>query len=506
MYEENLHITPDPQKGYPRPDIPADEAWKNMSDLLDNAMPVKPPETPPAPPKAPPSAGGGLLGLSSQTWFIVLGVLGVVSVLTWGVIHLANRPGTSAVINDTNTAVSAGTVADTLTYTDQNTALSSGEVLPHRTVEYQEIYKNLPDSLQVADAAARPEIPAQNGNEELVVSRPGDEIKNEQEPSLFISPIAGQAEEMPAVTVPEQPVTTNRTTTIEDMPIPVTQPAYEDVPKDTIIKADFLTVPPKSAGDTMKIPDRLLEDGIIPANAAADETPLDTNKPEGQGKTKRSPGMPENLSWQIGLFGNFGEVVQKERDPNLFYGGMVTAGLWSEKLKAGIETGIGWEEYKDYGTITEITRKTDSIPLDSLGNYQYINTDTASVFEYKYRYQYLKVPLFVSKQVLTAGRFSLDIKTGPLLGFIIKKKELIYEPGPAEGEVISIDNKNYTRLDLSWQWHVILPLNWNFNEKLSLSLSPFGIFYLNNLYNRKNRPAGMLFGIGIYGGLVYRFR
>ena len=41
---------------------------------------------------------------------------------------------------------------------------------------------------------------------------------------------------------------------------------------------------------------------------------------------------------------------------------MVTGGLWHKKLKAGIETGIGWTVYNDYGSVLNNVRITDSIP------------------------------------------------------------------------------------------------------------------------------------------------
>jgi len=215
--------------------------------------------------------------------------------------------------------------------------------------------------------------------------------------------------------------------------------------------------------------------------------------------------MSNNLSWQLGVSGNTGEVVQKGRNPNLYYGGMVTGGLWHKKLKAGIETGIGWTGYNDYGSVLNNVRITDSISGDTVN--QVTHVDTTRIDAYKYRYQYIQVPLFISKQVISKGKFALDIKTGPVIGFLISQRQIPdYTSGPENGEILSTADNDYTRLKISWQWDVMVQLRWNFNERLSFTLSPSGILYLNNLYENNNRPASMPFGIGVSAGLIYKFK
>jgi hypothetical protein len=211
--------------------------------------------------------------------------------------------------------------------------------------------------------------------------------------------------------------------------------------------------------------------------------------------------MSENLTWQTRISGNIGQVVQKGRNPNLFYGGKVTGGLWHKKLKAGIETGLGWMINNDYGSVLNNIRVKDSITGDTLGKV------TTRVSAYKYRYQYFQVPLFISKQVFAKGKFSLDLKTGPLIGIMISERRIEdYTSGPDNGEILSTINNDYSRLKISWQWQVMTQLRWNFNDRFSFTLSPSGIFYLNNLYNRNNRPANQPLGIDVYGGLIYKLK
>jgi hypothetical protein len=119
----------------------------------------------------------------------------------------------------------------------------------------------------------------------------------------------------------------------------------------------------------------------------------------------------------------------------------------------------------------------------------------------------LQVPLLISKQIVAKGKFAFDIKTGAAIGFLISQRQIPdNSSGPENGEILSTVNSDYTRLKISWQWDVIVQLRWNFNDRLSFTLSPSAIFYLNNLYESSNRPASMPFGIGVNAGLIYKFK
>ena len=101
MYDGNLHITPEPDKGYPQPEVPADEAWNNMAELLNAEMPVSPPD-PASSPKKPFSGRGGISGSIGQMLGSALLILGVAGLIIWGVLSSTHRPETSVTINDSN--------------------------------------------------------------------------------------------------------------------------------------------------------------------------------------------------------------------------------------------------------------------------------------------------------------------------------------------------------------------------------------------------------------------
>jgi hypothetical protein len=473
MNEENLHIIPDPQKGYPEPEIPADYAWNKMAELLDTEMPVS--ETGPASPTKPPSppAGGGT-SISIHFWGVILGVVVIVSLLTWGILSLTNKNGTAPATSNTTNAVQESILIDSLATVNQ-------------TIPIDENSKTTP--LKVIDPDSKNDLPVDKPTRK-------DTIQTSAVSQAAIQPIAIE----PELHGQENIIKPNND-------IPGQEPEIQGVIKDSSVHSnpDPLPVTISNEPDSFKSSATLVTEKKSPDNKEVDKRSDIINQSEKLEKQQKLSGKSEKLSWATGIYGNIGQVIQKDRDLNLFYGGMVTAGLYHNKLDAAIETGIGWEQCNDYGSITNNIQITDSIPGDSLNPVRY--QDTTQVSAFQYRYQYLQVPLFISKQLLAKRKLSLGLKTGPVLGIMISDKKILdYTSGPEEGEIMNTIDNDYSRLKLSWQWQAMIELRWDFNDRLSLNLNPAVIFYLNNLYLKDDRPPNMPYGIGLYGGLVYRFK
>lgn len=270
---------------------------------------------------------------------------------------------------------------------------------------------------------------------------------------------------------------------------------------------------------------------LVSDNKTQEDQVTNKNKTAGLGETisGNMPGIDtsapkllktKSMVWQAGIYGNIGNVYQKDRNANLFYGGMITGGFWNTKWNAGVETGIGFSKYKDYGSVENSWMTNDSIikidtiwhQLDSISYYElhdstfYSTVAHSQTINHHYSYTYLQVPFFITKQIATFGKFSLDIKAGPLVGFMISKKETITGSMPPENVIVTSLDKNYTRLDISWQLHLSPQIRWNISDKLSFEISPTAVFYLNNLYDNKNRPTSKPYGLSVYGGAIYKFK
>jgi len=492
MNDENLHITTDPHKGIPEPEIPADEAWNNMAAMLDAEMPVSPSDSAPSQ-KSPSSGGGGILGSGIQFWSVGLIVLGVAGVVTWGVLRHSNKPETSVINKDTINVIQHTTVTDSLNTNNQNKPSLTGSFKSPTTMDTHDKKMDLPLKSSENDITVKSKV----------IPQAKDIAKNERHPALTFSSVSKPSEPKTKDIVPSQTGTENTTDTVD---INSRQkPIIEEKSKDTVKPLEIQSNPPLPDVESVESSDNTVP-AVNPAvNPLADMKADNTQNNASSKKSNNSFRMSENLSWQLGVSGIIGEVVQKGRNPNLYYGAMVIGGLWHKKLKAGIETGIGWMVYNDYGSVSNNVRITDSIQGDTVHPVTHI--DTTMISSSKYRYQYLQIPLFISKQIVGKGKFVFDIKTGPVIGILISQKQVSSSTsGPENGEILSTVNSDYTRLKISWQWHLMLQLRWNLNDRLSFTISPSGIYYLNNLYDRNNKPPSMPFGIGVNAGLIYKFK
>ena len=202
MNDENLHITPDPHKGIPEPDIPADEAWNNMSKILDAEMPGSPNDPAPSQ-KSPSSGGGGLLGGSIQFWSAGLIILGVAGIVTWGVLRHTNKPEPPVKKQETINVIQNNTIADSLPAGKQSNPSSPGNIKSPSA-------KAMHGTTMISQERSRTkEITVQSKTTSGTANIAG----NEQSPGLTSASIPRPSETATRAIVPSQTATDSLTTT-----------------------------------------------------------------------------------------------------------------------------------------------------------------------------------------------------------------------------------------------------------------------------------------------------
>jgi hypothetical protein len=503
VHEDNLHIIPDPQKGFPAPEIPADEAWNKMALLLAAEVP---------PTEANDQTSSKLSGKqqairhiagNSHIWGIALIGVGLAGALLWGSILLKKSYDTPVKDKEAIFSENKMVISDTI---------SSGN---DKIIEDKEIAEALKtDGMQVPKTYA-PVVLEQKELTELPKSTYG---KNSISSSVSTAEIETKNSREEAVSVPASEARFSNS----ESKIPITtvgdevQERNRASAKDTIVKA--FTVSP----DTLQNPKST--DGIESQNANSTFSNVSNNskgKPDSGNIPENPSKSPRNLEWHGTVYGNFGQVYQKERNANTFYGCFITGGLWNPKLNAGIETGMGIGNYKDYGTIENTFLKMDSIitrdtiwhQVDSIWIPEIFDTaiyfplTSHDTLTYNYNYTYLQIPFFITKQIADFGKFSFGIKVGPQVGFLISTNESVTHSNiSASGDLTGVVNKNYTRLDVSWQLLFAPQIRWDISDRLALGISPSVVLFLNNLYDKKNRPSSTPYGLSIYGGITYKFK
>jgi len=503
VHEDNLHIIPDPLKGFPAPEIPADEAWSRMALLLDAEIPQTP-ETDPSSNALPnkPKASGLITG-GSHMWGIAVVGVGLASAVLWGTMLL--KKSFDAPVKDKNTELSQNNIVISDTILSENNRINENEELAEakKTIGIQVSKSFVPDVLEQKELTELTKATNSKNSVYNSVSTPGIETKKCPEKAV-LDPAAEARLIAPESNIVIAPVRYEE------------QERNKATGEDTIVNA-FIASP-----DTQQNQKPAAGIELQIANNTFPDTGNNSRRNPDSGKiTENSSKSPRNLIWQCAVSGNLGHVYQKERNKNTYYGCFITGGLKNLKLSAGIETGIGIGNYKDYGTIENTWLKMDSIItqdtiwhtvdsilipeiIDTTIYYPVTNHDTIT---YNYDYTYLQIPFFITKQIADFGRVSLDIKAGPQVGFLISTNESVTHSNiSASGELTGRTNKKYTRLDISWQLLFAPQIRWDISDNLSFGMSPSITLFLNNLYEQKNRPDSMPYGLSVYGSFIYNFR
>jgi hypothetical protein len=141
-------------------------------------------------------------------------------------------------------------------------------------------------------------------------------------------------------------------------------------------------------------------------------------------------------------------------------------------------------ETTHYTTLVEVY---DSVP--------YSKSNTISN-----KYYYLKIPLLMGVELYKRRNFGSSLNGGIIYNFLLGKNETeisYYEP---DSRVTSVDYRETTRLEHSFNLSLHLNFEWQINQKLNCYVYPSFNYYLNHLYDGKEgaRPLSIGFGAGIF--------
>ncbi len=292
---------------------------------------------------------------------------------------------------------------------------------------------------------------------------------------------------------------------LENTKLQIKQPEYpvKAVAKDTNVNILVQAEKPNQPTDTIR--------------QSSSKTNTDAKATDA--KTKKI--KPGTLQWQTSIYGNTGMVLQQQRAANFMYGVMGTIGLWHNNFKAGVETGVGLQAYKDQGEIKNTYRIYDTIiVLDTIWHqdsgfiYPEITTkylpytrDTNQITSLNHTYSYLQFPLLFTKQILKLKNLSVDIKAGPIVGLQLSKNTFRKTVGSPEGGIlINTVTTDYTRLQTHWQILISPQIKYNLSKKVVISLSPCLSLFPDKLYSAANRPKSTPYGLSVYGGIIYRLK
>jgi hypothetical protein len=121
------------------------------------------------------------------------------------------------------------------------------------------------------------------------------------------------------------------------------------------------------------------------------------------------------------------------------------------------------------------------------------------------RYTYLQVPLLAGFRILETNRLGLTVHAGPMVSFLIGKKEAQPVIDYANARIIRIDNNTPIRVKTNWQLWLGLRLDYKINKEFSLFAEPTYKYYFKPAVEQKEDPVNNPYSIGLGIGIQYNF-
>jgi hypothetical protein len=147
-----------------------------------------------------------------------------------------------------------------------------------------------------------------------------------------------------------------------------------------------------------------------------------------------------------------------------------------------------------------IVYTTKDIPVyDSL---QHVADDRAVS-----RYTYLQIPLLLGYELFETNHFSLGIKAGPSVSFLIGTKEAAPYIDYPNARMIRIENNTLSRVKMNWEIQAALDLEYRLVKNFSMYAQPYYKHYFKPFATGESTSAPVKdpYSIGIEVGVRYNF-
>jgi hypothetical protein len=88
------------------------------------------------------------------------------------------------------------------------------------------------------------------------------------------------------------------------------------------------------------------------------------------------------------------------------------------------------------------------------------------------RYTYLQIPVLIGYELFETNRFSIGIKAGPTISFLIASKEALPFIDYPNAQLIRLDNNSLTRVKMNWEIQASLDIEYRLSKNFSIYADP----------------------------------
>ncbi|MGA3015403.1 MAG: outer membrane beta-barrel protein, partial [Bacteroidales bacterium] len=123
------------------------------------------------------------------------------------------------------------------------------------------------------------------------------------------------------------------------------------------------------------------------------------------------------------------------------------------------------------------------------------------------RYTYLQIPLLLGYEVFESDRWSIGIKAGPAISFLIASKEASPFIDYPNAQLIRVENNSFTRVKMNWELQAALDIEYRLTKEFSIYADPSYNHYFKPFETQESATSKAKdpYSIGIELGIRINF-
>ena len=291
----------------------------------------------------------------------------------------------------------------------------------------------------------------------------------------------------------------------------------EPTPTEKMIAEPVLSVTPEATLVPVIDPSKSAV-SIAAMNLVPDTLP----KPDTLAEAKKKKSSVQKKEMSINLGVNYipewmFNTLEGDKFVNNFgLEGSIRFGRYSIRTGVGLsitkgtnELAIGYNEYLgSYQDLDSIEFTWDEKHYHLLPTYYTTEKDVwdslVKIEENKVikRYTYLQIPLVLGYDFLQKGRFSMGVRTGPILSLLLTSKQISANYDPGRDQIVAINEITPDRIQTNWQVMAGINLSILLNKRWTIEVEPEGRYYFNSVYE-KSDITKKPWSIGLRAGILF---
>jgi len=202
----------------------------------------------------------------------------------------------------------------------------------------------------------------------------------------------------------------------------------------------------------------------------------------------------------------------------------LNAGVTYHAGRFSVQTGVGLGYVFDHGNYRVNYKSKDSIGyftsiisfIVTPGNIVVYTTKDIPVYDSLQhvaddraisRYTYLQIPLMLGYELVETNHFSLGIKAGPSVSFLIGSKEALPFIDYPNARLIRVENNSLSRVKMNWEIQAALDLEYRLVKNFSMYAQPYYKHYFKPFATGESTSSSPKdpYSIGIEFGVRFNF-